>query len=493
MSEDQMLRPEQNCWRVENAERFAFIVDGADYFISLRTALLKARQSILLVGWDFDTRISLGAGNDGGPQYLGDFILWLADRTPSLEIRLLRWDTGALSALLRGNMLWTVMRWKAHPRITLKFDAKHPIAASHHQKIVAIDDSIAFCGGIDLTMRRWDTREHLDDDPRRVTPSGRPQEPWHDATSAFDGDAAKAIGDLARMRWEAATGEALRPCAERHDCWPETLVATFVNMHLGIARTHPKMENQLPIHEIEAAWLDMIRRAKRLIYAESQYFASRKIAHALAERLLEPDPPEIVIITPNSAQGWLEPLAMDTARARLVKALQRIDHKSRLRIWHPQTTNGHPIYVHAKVMVVDDAILRVGSSNLNNRSMRLDSECDVILSAEEDKYEGLRLEISRLRNDLIAEHLGVTEEVVSRLYAKTGSMIKTIENLSGTGRSLYPYKLPQLSEIEKWLAENEILDPNGPEEIFESTSKRGLFKGWNRLKTRLRTARDNSH
>lgn len=490
MTESPMLRPGQTCWRVESARHFAFIVDGADYFVSLRRALLQARHSIMLVGWDFDTRITFGDASDGGPEQLGDFILWLADRTPSLEIRLLRWDAGPLKAVLRGNTLITILRWKAHPRITLKLDAIHPLAGSHHQKIVAIDDSIAFAGGIDLTMQRWDTRDHIDDDPRRVSPSGRPTDPWHDATSAFDGDAARAIGDLARARWLKATGESLPTSPECHDCWPEGLAASFTDMRLGIARTIPKMEGQEPVHEIETAWVEMIGRANRLIYAESQYFASRRIAHAIAERLVEADPPEIVIVMPHTAEGWLEPLAMDTARAKLVEALKRIDRHDRLRILHPQTAGGQPIYVHAKVMVVDDKILRVGSSNFNNRSMRLDSECDVILSVDEPENAHLGDEIAALRDDLLAEHLGVTPEDVRAGLRETGSLIATIDTLCGLsrdvgGRSLVPYEIPELTGFEEWLAENEILDPNGPEEMFESTAKRGIFKGWERLKNRF--------
>ena len=485
MSEIPMLRPGVTCWRVETARRFSFVIDGADYFVSLRKALLQARHSIMLVGWDFDTRISFGDAGDGGPERLGDFILWLADRTPSLEIRLLRWDTGAFKAMLRGNTLFTILRWKAHPRITLKLDARHPLAGSHHQKIVAIDDSIAFAGGIDLTMQRWDTRDHLDNDPRRVSPGGRPAAPWHDATSAFDGDAARAIGDLARARWGNATGEDLPACPECHNCWPKGLAPTFTDMRLGITRTIPKMDGQEPVHEIEAAWRDMIARAKRIIYAESQYFASRRIAHAIAERLAEDDPPEIVIVTPHAADGWLEPLAMDTARAKLIEALQRLDRHGRLRIFHPQTAGGQPIYVHAKVMIVDDQILRVGSSNFNNRSMRLDSECDVILSADEPGNAHLQDEIAALRNDLLAEHLGVTPDMMAATLDRTGSLIAAVEALRDQGRSLVPYDLPKLSRFEEWLAENEILDPNGPDEMFESTTKRGLFKGWERLKNRL--------
>ncbi|MCB5410837.1 phospholipase D-like domain-containing protein [Pseudogemmobacter faecipullorum] len=495
-----MSAEDSTSWRTEAAGRFTFIIDGADYFVHLRRALLKARHSVLLIGWDFDPRLSFGdqkgdltAGDgiadDAGPARLGDFILWLSDRSPALEIRLLRWDTGAFRSMLRGNSLWTILRWRAHPRITLRLDGHHPLAGSHHQKIVVIDDQVAFCGGIDLTTRRWDTRAHKDHDPRRVSPRGQPEDPWHDATSAFDGAAARALGDLARERWRIATGESLAPAPPGPDGWPEGLAPAFTNMRLSIARTLPKMPDQEPVYEIEAAWLAMIHSAKRMIYAESQYFASRAVARAIARRLIEPDPPEIVITMPVTAHGWLEPLAMDSARARLVGALRRLDHKNRLRIYHPVTEGGKPIYVHAKVMMVDDAILRVGSSNFNNRSMRLDSECDVILSTHEPGNQHLRNEISYLRDDLIAEHLGVSTAEVTAKRRETGSLIATIEAIRdpgrGPGRSLVPYQIPELSGFETWLAENEILDPNGPEEIFESTARRGLFRGWERLKNRL--------
>lgn len=218
MAEEFALSPGRNCWRITPAERFAVIIDAADYFRVVRQAMLQARRSILLVGWDFDTRIVLDDAAEEGPKPLGDFIPWLANRTPQLEIRLLRWDIGAIKSLFRGNSLLKVLQWKFHPRITLHLDGAHPPAGSHHQKIVVIDDSIAFCGGIDMTMQRWDTRAHRDDDPRRVSPGGRRHGPWHDATSAVDGAAARALGDLARERWKVATGETLPACPDRHDC-----------------------------------------------------------------------------------------------------------------------------------------------------------------------------------------------------------------------------------------------------------------------------------
>ncbi|MDO4683921.1 MAG: phospholipase D-like domain-containing protein [Lautropia sp.] len=483
-----LFRPGENCWRVEQADRFAFIVDAADYFVVARRAMLAARKSIFLVGWDFDPRITLGDPADGGPAKLGNFLIWLANRTPSLDIRLLRWDVGAFKALFQPASLMAILRWKAHPRITLRLDGAHPFAGSHHQKIVVIDDSLAFCGGIDMTLGRWDRREHLDHEPGRVNPDGKPYGPWHDATSAFDGPAARALGDLARERWLAASGQDLPVCENCHDCWPDGLTPTFTKVKLGIARTRPEIGDLPAIHEIEQMYLDLIAHARHLIYAESQYFASRKVAMALAARLQEEEGPEIVIINPMEAEGWLEPIAMDSARARLFEALKRVDRFHRLRIYHPQTAAGEEIYVHAKVMTIDDTYLRVGSSNFNSRSMRLDTECDVVLAADGEDASAIRQRIRHIRDDLIAEHLGVSVEAVVQAHEQHGSMIQAIEALRRPGKSLAPYDIPDLSATEEWLADNQILDPEGPDDMFEPLSNRSLFKNWRKNLRRARAA-----
>ena len=482
-SSDRLTRPGWNCWRVEQSSRFTVIADADEYFRAVRQAMAQARHSILMIGWDFDARIHLGdATDDGGPAALGDFVMWLARRRPSLHVRLLRWDTGALKSIFRGATLMTILRWKMHPRITLRLDGKHPFASSHHQKIVVIDDCLAFCGGIDMTEGRWDTRDHLDDDPRRISPRGKPMKPWHDATSAFDGPAARALGDLARDRWRIASGEELPSVPDVQGCWPDILTPMFRDVPLAISRTRPEISDVTPSFEIEQMYLDLIGRAKKVIYAESQYFASRKIAQAIARRLIEEDPPEIVIINPISAEGWLEPMAMDTARARLVEALQRLDHRGRFRIYHPVTDKGAEIYVHAKVMIVDDTYLRVGSSNFNNRSLRLDTECDVLLAAERPGAEATRRRILQLRDDLLAEHLAQDHTAVAEaIAAQDHSLIATIEaarGIRGQGRTLIPYEIPELSGFETWLADNEILDPEGPDKIFEPLGKRGLFRKW---------------
>ncbi|HEX8445567.1 MAG TPA: phospholipase D-like domain-containing protein [Sphingomonas sp.] len=462
-------------WRIEQADQFSVIVDAEDYFRTARHAMLNAKQRIMLVGWDFDARIELdhACSKDEGPRPVGEFIYWLVQRNPQLHVYLLRWDVGALKGLFRGITIFTVLKWMVHPRIHTKLDGHHPTGASHHQKVVVIDDCLAFCGGIDMTGDRWDTRSHLDKDPERVQPSGNPYKPWHDATSAATGPVAAALGHMARDRWVRAGGKPIAPVVGHEPCWPAHLRVDFETMPVRIARTVPRMRDQEPVHESEALFLEQIAAAKRHVYVESQYFASRRIAEAIAARLGEADGPEFVIINPLTAQGWLEPMAMDTARARLVTALWRRDRFQRLRLYHPYTAGGTPIYVHAKILIADDRVLRLGSSNMNNRSLRLDTECDLAIQADTATD---RARVTAIRDDLIAEHLGVAPDVVEAAIARTGSLIAAIEGLRGEGRSLRAYEVPDLTAVETWLADNEVLDPEGPDEMFEALSARGLFR-----------------
>jgi phosphatidylserine/phosphatidylglycerophosphate/cardiolipin synthase-like enzyme len=479
ISQNHQPEPGRNCFRIEMADRLSVIVDADDYFRFARAAMLEAKRRITLVGWDFDARIEVGRGAaDGGPAKLGDFIYWLVERNSELEIFLLRWDVGALATLTRGTTFLTFLKWMRHPRIHTKLDSAHPPGSSHHQKIVVIDDCFAFCGGIDMTGDRWDTREHRFHDERRRRPTTRRRyKPWHDATTAITGPMTKAIAEICRQRWQFAGGQPeLTPIEGIEACWPQDLWTHFRSLPLAVSRSAPSFENRPPLREIEALYLDQIARARRFIYAENQYFASRRIAESIARRLDEPGGPEIVMINPVTAQGWLEPIAMDTARARLVEALRRRDREGRFRVYHPYNAGGEAIYVHAKVLVVDDRILRVGSSNMNNRSMRLDTECDVTVDLDLGGAEAAAETITAIRNDLLAEHLGTSPEVIAAELGRTGSLIATIDRLRGNGRSLRLYEAPDLSAVEEWLADNEVLDPEGPEEMFEPLARRGLFQ-----------------
>ena len=438
----------------------------------------------MLVGWDFDARIVLSGDERaaGEPATIGEFLYWLVDRTPGLELYLLRWDMGAIKTVFRGSTILTMLKWMRHPRIHTKLDGHHPTGSSHHQKIVSIDDCFAFCGGIDMTAARWDTRSHRDDEPRRHLPNGKPYGPWHDATTALSGPAAAALGELCRTRWKTATGHRLEPVRVSGSCWPDNLAADIKDVEIGLARTIPHMGDQAPISEIERLFVQQIAAAKRSVYIESQYFASRRIAEAIARRLQEEDGPEFLIINPTTAEGWLQPLAMDTARARLMKALKRLDRHGRLAMYHPFTAGGEPIYVHAKIMVVDDRSVRIGSANLNNRSMRLDTECDVVVDIAKNADRPVASLATSLRNGLLAEHLGCSTKVVEDALMSGLGLIAAVEALRGSGKTLKAYAVPTLSATTRWLADNELLDPEGPDEMFEPLAKRGLFRG--RLRVR---------
>ncbi|MEQ1498775.1 MAG: phospholipase D-like domain-containing protein [Novosphingobium sp.] len=484
---DPVDAPSNSVWRSARAARAHVVIDASAYYVLMQKAMERARQRIQLIGWDFDTRMHLGPGRRFWnlprkavkPARLGPFVIWLCERTPGLEVRVLKWNFGALKFLLRGTMIVDLIRWWLHRGITFKFDAAHPLGCSHHQKVVVIDDSFAVCGGIDMTSDRWDTPEHREADPRRTRPFSRKlYGPWHDLTMMVEGDAAAVLAELGRERWVQAGGSTMLPCApQAESAWPQQLKAEFVDVEVGIARTRSAWGGQGEVREVEALFVEHILRAKHFIYAESQYFASRTVAEAIAERLARPDPPEIVLINPHSAEGWLEQAAMDGARVRLCHAIGEVDPQRRFRIFVPRNAAGTPIYVHSKTMIVDDEIIRVGSANMNNRSMGLDSECDMFIDAARTGNDHAGPVIRRIRMALLAEHTGLTRQAVEHALEADPSMVNLIQGAPQTGKRLVPFVLRPMTDAEKAVADNALLDPERPEEMFEPFSKhRGLFR-----------------
>ena len=485
-TEDEQAPASASVWRYAKARRAHVVIDAAAYFELIQEAMLQARQRIFLISWDFDSRIRLGSGRrwwnlprrQTFPARLGAFMVWLAKRRPRLQIKLLEWNFGALKFLLRGTMIVDIARFIFNRSIDLKLDSAHPIGCSHHQKIAVIDDCFAVCGGIDVTSDRWDTRAHLHDDFRRRRPNGRLYGAWHDITMMLEGEVAGALGELGRNRWAIAGGGQLPPCEPQEESpWPASLSAEFTDVEVGIARTRAAYDGHPEVREIEELFVEQIGRARRFIYAESQYFASRRIAEAIAQRVSEADPPEIVLINPLTAQGWLEQAAMDSARVRLLHAVAEKDHKHRFRVFVPLTSGGAQIYVHAKLLIVDDEIVRVGSANMNNRSMGLDSECDVFIDAARQGNGHVVPAIRALRHSLLAEHCGITVEQLVTAIERHGSMTAAIESLPREGKRLEPFTLRPLTEAEKAIADSALLDPERPDEMFEPVGgRRGLFR-----------------
>lgn len=468
-----LLEPGSNCWRIERAHRFALLIDGEHYFLALKAAMLRARRSILLIGWDFDSRVELEPGRHvaGMPSRIGAFINALARKRQGLEIRVLQWNIGAVKSLARGATPLFILDWMTSRGVRLRLDSQHPVGAAHHQKIVVIDDALAFCGGIDVTVGRWDTRAHAERELRRRSPWGVHQKPWHDAAVVFDGPAAAALGELARERWRRATGERMAQASVSQSAWPDSLQPLLREVDLAIARTVPADGDQQEALEVRQLTLDLIASVRRHLYIESQYFAAHRAVAAICARLEEPDPPEIVVVAPLSSDGWLEEAVMGPARALLLERIAAADRHGRFRIYHPVNEAGTPIYVHAKVMIVDDGLLRVGSSNLNNRSMGLDSECDIALEAggAADREALIRA----VRADLLGEHLGLTARRVEAAIGEAGgSLIAAVERLRRpAGRTLRPFLAPELGETQRALAESQLLDPERPRRFFRSARR----------------------
>jgi uncharacterized membrane protein YdjX (TVP38/TMEM64 family) len=351
--------------------------------------------------------------------------------------------------------------WKPHRRVHFHYDGTNAVGGSHHQKIVVVDDRIAFVGGFDLTARRWDTREHRPGDPRR-TAGGTAYPPFHDMMMAVDGEAARALGVIARKRWTAATGHPADAVEVDADPWPQALEADLRDVRIGIACTTPGGEAGTGKREVEQLYLDMIARARRSIYIENQYFTADRLGEALARRLAEPDGPEVVVVTRLLSHGWLEEMTMHVLRTGLVRRLRQADRYGRFHVYYPDVAGLEPgtcIDVHSKTMVVDDDWLRIGSSNFSNRSMGLDTECDAVIDAEGDprKQEVIR----RFRHGLVAEHLGVRVGEVEEAVARGGSLHAAIDALGSPARDLKP-----LGDVDEWsdavLATVAIADPERP-------------------------------
>ena len=459
-----LFEPGRNCTAVALAPRAAFVVDAENYFLAFMRAAERAERSIIMVGWDFDSRTPLC--NEDGKEciLLGEFLNRLAARKRGLRIRILNWDYPIVFGTDREIPPTLGISWKPHRRIDFRFDDTHPVGGSHHQKIVVIDDAIAFSGGLDLTNKRWDTRSHAATDPRRIF-DGKPYPPFHDAMMAVDGEAACALARIAYGRWRDATGEVITPKAHRaRDRWPEHLEPDVRDACVAVSCTAPPFEDFDGLRQVEALYLDMIRRAKRYIYIENQYFTSEVIGEALKASLAAPDGPEILVVTRLLSHGWLEELTMTNLRTKLVRELRAADAHGRLRVVYPEVhglAHGTCLDVHSKVCVVDDEWLRIGSANLSNRSMGMDTECDVTLEARGDAV--VQAAVRRFRDGLVAEHSDCRIEDVERAMREQGSMNRAVDALGDDTRRLVDLEAPQLPASALLIAT--IGDPAEP--LFE--------------------------
>ncbi len=473
------LQPGRTCWRRERAERVAVLHDGAAYFAAARAALLRARSHVTLIGWSFDPRARLlprAEAPDAG-ETLAELLRRLKAARPDLAIRILIWD-----------MPWPISAGNEHtsqsvreslgPEIDFRIDATLPFGACQHQKILVIDDEIAFCGGSDFEANRWDTPAHRDHDPRRRLPSGEDYPPRHDVMMLVDGPAAGALAELARERWRRATGDTISsPGADpehdpEHDPWPETLAPHLTGVTVGLARTDPPLAGRPAVTESAALYRASIRAARDFIYLENQYLTSPMIAGALAARLAEPDGPEIVIVLSERSPSGFDRLTMDGARRGLIRGLRRADRFGRLRIVAPHTPEGRPILVHAKVALIDERLLRIGSTNLNNRSFGYDTECDLAVEVGADD-EASRAALRRLLVRLLAHHGGCPADVFAEALAARGSLRAVLDDPELMPRSrVCPLVPSRRGPVVRLVEAFHLGDPVGPADAWRPWRRR---------------------
>ncbi|MDB5423816.1 MAG: phospholipase D/transphosphatidylase [Phenylobacterium sp.] len=467
-----VLRPGDTCWRIARADRCAFLIDNEAYFAAIFAAFEQARRSILILGWGFDPRTRLFPdGYDGpdDPDEVGRILVELARARPELDVRLLIWRSALPIAASQEFFPHKARQWFKGTPVKFRLDDSVPFGACHHQKAVIVDDRLAFSGGGDISVDRWDTPGHLDFDRRRIMPKQEYHAPRHEVMIMVDGPAAGALGDLARERWLRATGEVLTPPEDAGgDPWPDHVPAHLTDVDIGIARTEPAWKGRPLVTEIRKLALACIAEAKDTIYLENQYFTSPLITEALATRLNEPDGPQVVLISTGVAPSWFDRLTMDRARGAMIWRLRAADVFGRFRAFWPTTPRRDVIIVHSKVSVFDDRIARVGSANLNNRSGGFDTELELAIECDHAQE---RLAIAAFRDRLVGHFMGYTGEAVAAARAEHGGLVGAIDALNREGR-LVPIEPPKVSPVGEFISRWHIGDPQDTQDSWRPNRRR---------------------
>jgi len=406
-------------YTTKSTARFAApVVDCANYYRALHEAIANAKRSIFIVGWDIDSRIRLLRGDEESssklPSVISDLIALKAKENPALQVHLLRWDSSL--AFFGMREVWAKEVWdeKTPNNVHTVLDSSIPMGGSQHQKIVIIDDELAFSGGMDVAVHRWDTREHHINEPERDDGDGS-YGPFHDVQVAVSGPIVAKLSKLVRWRWNRLVQEDQRIAElaenvntdELPSCWPKSVKPILENIECAVSQTVPFMDDAKPVQEVRKMLLGLIEQAQEFIYIENQFANRGEIAEALNKRLKECPKLRVLLVSSYQPEGAMETEAYWAGRIDFKKILENGIEDERVLVAYSGSTNKDGIAgqkrVHAKVMVIDDTHFVIGSSNLSNRSMSLDTECDLVFAASTPAHKE---NIAWFRNDLISEHAG---------------------------------------------------------------------------------------
>ncbi len=344
------------------------LVDGAEALAEIAAAIESARSSVWLAGWFFTPDFRLRSDSE---RTLRDLLADLARQR--LDVRLLAWAGAPLPLFHPDRSEVRQMRddFARGTRIHVALDARERPFHCHHEKLVIVDGTVAFVGGIDLTTYagdRLDRGEH----PARGSLG------WHDAATRITGPAVADVTGHYRFRWHEVTGERLPE--------PPALLSVTGATELQIVRTVPeKVYDALPRGEfsILESYLAALRSAERLIYLENQFLWSPEIVEVLEDKLRNPpdDRFRLLVLLPAKPNN-----GEDDTRGqlgRLAAASRAAPERFLACTLHQRGDDAKPVYVHAKIGCVDDRWLTIGSANLNEHSLFNDTEMNIVCADPE--------------------------------------------------------------------------------------------------------------
>ena len=474
-----ILQPGRNCWTPSAAvDSCGLLVDGRAYYSAFHHAAGKARSYILIAGWKFNSTVRLLRGEDADGKRSNTrflpFLKELCDRNPDLHIYILAWNYSHIYSLQWEWFLASKFN-KAHERIHFCFDGDHAIGGSHHQKFVVIDGQLAFVGGLDFNSDDWDDRLHHAENHHRADIDHEPHGPYHDAQVYLSGPAVRELKRYFATRWNNAGNPPLAlPDADSSVSIEGQL--PIQTRTLAFAVNQPRtMRSPESLMHIRNLYCDAISNAKHLIYIENQYFTSSAVSDALIGRMKKDmdSPLDIAIVLPKTHHGWLESMALEPARLRVLEAIRSVAQETghRLGIYYSaaRSDDGEevPTLIHSKMLIVDDRFLTVGSANISNRSMGLDTELNIAWEALGPEDRSLAESIYRVRLNLVDEHCGFREcdgaAELKKTKALVPSLDKLIENCSCRLRRLTRDRILQeqrwIEPLERW---GFYIDPDRP-------------------------------
>ena len=386
------------------------LIDGENALGNLQDDVAAAKESVLLAGWSFEGSFRLSSGGPTLRELLAD----VAERA---EVRVLAWAGAPIplftpsrsdvrngrDALVRGT------------GISMELDAKERPMHCHHEKLAVIDGRIAYVGGIDLTSLAGDRLDRSIHPPRAGLG-------WHDASSRIEGPLVRDVAEHIALRWREVTGSPLAISCD--DATRGSVTAQLVrSVPNSVYEALPRGE-----YRILEAYIRALRSAQHLIYLESQFLWSPEVVRILRAKLESPptDDFRMVVLLPLRPNN-----GADDTRGQL-GVLANADRDQRLTACTLFQGNGEgPVYVHAKIGIIDDRWLCIGSANLNEHSFFNDTEACVI-TTDETLVRDTRLQLWRehLRRDDVDGEPHTVIDQVWRPTAEEGDHLAFLPGIS---------------------------------------------------------------